>query len=111
MADEAKIVGIARGMSSAACSRCDWTYTGQAREVDMSARGHCFVCGGDVVAMRIGKTREDSEVVLRVERDVLGRVVPGYPPEAINATVEAEARRERLRRSSYNQPYFNEEGD
>lgn len=108
MADEAAVVGVARGLRSAACSRCDWTYTAQAREADMAARGHCSVCGGDVVVLRIGKSRADSEVETRLERDVLGRVVPGYLPEVFDGRVEEERRRERLRQMSYNQPFFNE---
>jgi hypothetical protein len=54
----------------------------------MAGRAHCAGCGGDVVAMRIGKSREDSEVVLRLERDVRGRVVPGTEAPVIDARAD-----------------------
>jgi hypothetical protein len=83
VADEAKVVGIARAYWAAACSRCDWIYRGKSREVDMAARGHCRVCGGDVVAMDMAK-----EVVLRLERDVRGRVIAGSPTTELNVEPE-----------------------
>jgi hypothetical protein len=85
MADEAAVVGKGRAFWSAACSRCAWTYRGPSREVDMAARGHCRNCGGDVIALVIGKDRDSSPVVLRLERDVLGRVVPGFETTVLDA--------------------------
>lgn len=71
----------------------------------MAARGHCRVCGGDVVAM----TNPGKEVVLRLERDVLGRVVVGSPttelsdePELIEDPQEAmRAYGERIQKPEY----------
>jgi hypothetical protein len=84
VADEATVVGTGRAYWAAAFSRCDWIYPGKSREVDMAARGHCRVCGGDVVAM----TTPGKEVVLRLERDVLGRVIVGSPTTELNAEPE-----------------------
>lgn len=69
MAHEAAVVGVAKSIWHAACSRCDWMYSGVNRQVDMAGRAHCRGCGGDVVAMN-----QLKEVVLRLERDVLGLV-------------------------------------
>jgi hypothetical protein len=84
VADEATVVGIARGYWAAACSRCDWIYKGQCREVDAAARSHCGGCGGDVVAM----TNPGRDVTLRLERNVQGHVVPGSPTTELNAEPE-----------------------
>jgi len=82
MADEAKVVGVARGVWAAACSRCNWIYgPAQCREVDMAMRGHCRSCGGDVVGMSV----PGREVKLRLERDTNGEVVRGTAPEVILA--------------------------
>ena len=80
MADEAAVVGVAKVTWAAACSRCEWLYTGINRQVDMAARAHCAGCGGDVVAMSV----PGKEVVLRLERDVLGRVVTGDVPGTLD---------------------------
>jgi hypothetical protein len=75
------------------------------REVDSAARAHCSGCGGDVVAM----TNPGKDVVLRLERDVLGRVVTGSPtteldiePELISDPQEAmRAYGEQIRKPDY----------
>jgi len=104
VADEARVVGVARGYWAAACSRCDWVYQGRCIEVDSVARGHCRDCGGDVVAM----TNPGREVTLRLERDVAGRVVAGSPttelcaePELIDTQEAMRAHGERIQRPEY----------
>lgn len=109
MADEAAVVGVGRGYWAAACSRCDWIYRGQCREVDSAARAHCRGCGGDVVAM----TNPGKEVVLRLERDVDGQVVPGYAPEPEQIQSPDEEMREyseRIQRSRYWRGRVNKRG-
>lgn len=93
MADEATVVGKGQGYWASACSRCSWTYTGQCREVDSAARTHCAGCGGDVVAM----TNPGKDVVLRLERDVLGRVVAGSPTTELDAEPELVDPQEAMR--------------
>jgi len=51
----------------------------------MAARAHCAGCGGDVVAMSV----PGKEVVLRLERDVRGSVVPGYEPGTTDTSNDA----------------------
>jgi hypothetical protein len=75
MADEAKVVGISKGFWRAGCLNCDWRYNGICREVDMAMRGHVSVSGHDANAWN-----EDKKLMLRLERDVMGRVV--HRPDA-----------------------------
>lgn len=70
MSDEATVVGVARGHWTSRCLRCEWTYSGPCRQVDMALRAHVAGCGGDGNAWDQGKN-----LVLMLERDVLGRVV------------------------------------
>lgn len=80
MADEATVVGVARGAWASRCLNCDWEFSGPCRAVDMALRAHVAGSGHDANAWD-----QDKKLTLRLERDVLGRVVhrPDEPePEA-----------------------------
>lgn len=70
MADEATVVGLAKGQWSSRCLNCGWTFNGPCRMVDMALRAHVAGTGHDANAWD-----QDKKLTLRLERDVLGRVV------------------------------------
>ena len=96
MADEATVVGVARGTWKARCLCCPWDYADACRAVDMAVKTHVSCTGHDANAWDSAGT-----LVLRLERDVLGRVVP-RPDEP-----EPEATgRFTLNGAPYNRPAF-----
>ena len=106
MADEATVVGIARGTYwLAGCARCGWEYRDRNRAVIMAAQAHCQGCGGDVTVRRPSKDVPGAMVVeLELERDVRGRVVnapEAAPRTHAEQTLDSDALDEYRKRDYY----------